>query len=174
MAILSNRAKLEEFWLLWEFFNPSILTSNDDWGVLAEFWINKFETMRDLLITNPIWLHWYLNQGLRHFRSWSSECTAVAWKYDNTVRPCPWVYLRQAAQRRNSIWLVRQTTMLAFSYQSGTINDAQLLDYQLQTVYPLPPTIDVFDDAELRTCLDSLPKVAVFSDKTFDLEWLTL
>ena len=173
MAILSNRAKLEEFWLLWEFFNPLTLPSNDDWGVLTEFWINKLETVRDMLIKNPIWLHWYLNQGLRHFRTWSSECSAIDWKSDGTVRPCPWSYLRQAVRRENSDWLMRHTMTLAFQYRSGVLDIAQILDYQLQVVYPLPPTLDVFDDLELRTCLDSLPRIAVFPDKEFDLEWLT-
>ena len=174
MAILWTRTKLEEFWLLWDHFSPSTLPSDNDWAILLEFWINKLEAMRDVLITNPIWLNWYLKQGLRHFRSWTSECTAVAWQLSDSVRPCPWKYLKKAQMRRSTAKTNQMTLQLAMDWQSDALSDSQLMDYQLQSVYPLPPSMATFDELELRTCLDDLPRVACFSDGSYDLEWLTM
>ena len=173
MTVAANRAKLSEFWLLWENFCPRQDLANDDWETYLAFWIQKFEDIRDALTSNPVWLYWFLQRGLRHFRQFSRVRDDAYWASDG-VRPLSaFRYLHDAEQCARTDRLSRLTLDLVLQLRRLESGSLHLIDYQLQYVFPMPPTLHEFDRVELHTNLDDLPTVAVFPDATFDLDWLT-
>ena len=173
MTVTANRAKLAEFWLLWENFCPRQDLADDDWHTFLAFWIQKFEDIRDDLTSNVIWLHWFLKQGLRHFRRYDRARDDAFWVSDGIQTLTPFQYLLEAEHLATTCRLSSLTFDLVQLMQRDTITGLSFIDFQLRYVFPMPPTLEEFDRRELRTVLDDIPSVAVFPDATFDLDWLT-
>ena len=160
-------------WLLWENFCPRQDLANDEWETFLAFWIQKFEDIRDALTSNSVWLYWFLQRGLRHFRCFGKARDDAYWATDGTRLLSPFRYLREAEQLARTERLSSLTVDLLLKLRQGMCDSLPLLDYQLRYVFPMPPTLEEFDRVELRTVLDDIPTVAVFPDATFDLDWLT-